>query len=141
MLYIKVSALFEPPPPPLPLGRKPQRPWEALEAIFVERMLGLNPPKSQGLDGLGSQEGRLSKNRAQFFFGRSSCGLLVASLGGPEEGNPGRSWEGESEPKNLKKPLFFLGCLRKALFSCRFFLGFLQKCCFHAGFSMFFGSK
>ena len=39
-------------------------PWEAVEAIFVERMVGLNLPKSQGIDRLGSQEGRLSKNHA-----------------------------------------------------------------------------
>ena len=43
-------------------------PWEAVEAIFVEQMVGLNLPKSQGIDGLGSQEGRLSKNWAYFFF-------------------------------------------------------------------------
>ena len=54
-----------------------QWPWEALEAMFVERMIGLNPPKSQGIDGLGSQEGRLSKNRAQFFC---LVGPFVGSL-------------------------------------------------------------
>ena len=52
--------------------------WEALEAIFVERILGLNPPKSQGVDGWGSKEGRLSKTRGPkksffFFLGGSSC--------------------------------------------------------------------
>ena len=58
-------------------------PWEAVEAIFVERMVGPKPAESQGIEGLGSQEGRLSKNWAQFvfdfFFGRSSCGLLGGS--------------------------------------------------------------
>ena len=39
-------------------------PWEAAEAIFVKRMVGLNLPKSQGIDRLGSQEGRLSKSHA-----------------------------------------------------------------------------
>ena len=42
-------------------------PWEAVEAIFVERMVGPKPAESQGIEGLGSQEGRLSKNWAQFF--------------------------------------------------------------------------
>ena len=71
--------------------------WEALEAIFVERILGLNPPKSQGVDGWGSKEGRLSKTRGPkksffFFLGGSSCAPPprifefgpLDPLGGPE---------------------------------------------------------
>ena len=115
------------------MGRLLERaPWEgssrgllgkAPREGSLERLLEKAPWKgsSRGLLGKAPREGSLGR----FLEKAPWEGSLEGSQWKSREGNPGRSWERESEPKNLKKPV---------VFTCFF----CETCCFPAGFSIFF---